>query len=233
MRIRLLALCALCLLIVNIACREAGISSPANNNQAAVNSTANAANGESGAPGANGSETPEAKNSERTEAATNQPKTVRDFYMLLPQKYFTLEGCEPKKDKDCRKAKLDYLKTFVNIEDNENAFMSGDCDGAQKCLDMALFKRPDGSYLVVVSNSYELTQDDYFLDYRNGNWTEVSAQVVPEFSRKNMYKLPHYGTTIQVFAKKVTEPGVAIESGEMGKKLYDLEWKDGKFTIKK
>ncbi|HEX9960798.1 MAG TPA: hypothetical protein VGB00_07695, partial [Pyrinomonadaceae bacterium] len=118
-------------------------------------------------------------------------------------------------------------------EDNENGFMAGDCDGAQKCLDMALFKRPDGSYLVAVSNSYELTQDDYFLDYRNGSWTEVSAKVVPEFSRKNMYKLPRYGTTVQVFAKKVTEEDVDVESGEKGKKLYDLEWKDGKFTIKK
>jgi hypothetical protein len=231
MRIKLLAFCVFCLLIVN-ACRETGTSPPSNNNQAAINNV-NAVGGESGANGAGGNGTSESKKPETTEASTNQPKTVRDFYMLLPQKYFTLEGCEPKTDKDCRKAKLDYLKTFVNIEDNENAFMSGDCDGAQKCLDMTLFKRPDGSYLVVVSNSYEMTQDDYFLDYRNGNWTDVSAKVVPEFSRKNMYKLPQYGTTIQVFAKKVTEPGVPVESGEMGKKLYDLEWKDGKFTIKK
>jgi hypothetical protein len=228
MRIKLLAVCAFCLLIVN-ACRETGTSSPSNNNQAAINN-ANAVGGESGA-GGNG--TPESGKPATTGASLNQPKTVRDFYMLLPQKYFVLEGCEPKTDKDCRKAKLDYLKTFVDVEDTENGYLSGGCDGGQSCLEMALFKRSDGSYLVGVSTSAEMMQDDYFLDYRNGRWTEVSSTVVPQFSRKNMYKLPRYGTTVQVFAKKVTETGEDYEISEKGKKLYDLEWKDGKFTIKK
>lgn len=231
MRIKLLAVCAFCLLITS-ACRETGTLSPANNNQAAVNNT-NAVGGESGADGASGNGTSESKKSETTEASSNQPKTLRDFYMLLPQKYFTLEGCEPKTDKDCRKAKLDYLKTFVDVEDTENGYLSGGCDGAQSCLEMALFKRPDGGYLVSVSTSAEMTQDDYFLDYRNGNWTDVSSTVVPEFSRKNMYKLPRYGTTVQVFAKKVIEKGDDYEISEKGEKLYDLEWKDGKFTKKK
>jgi hypothetical protein len=232
MRIKLLAVCALCLLIVN-ACREAGTSSPANNNQAMVNSTTNAAGGEAPAPAATRSGTPESKKSETPEVSTNQPKTVRDFYMLLPQKYFTLEGCEPKTDKDCRKARLDYLKSFVSVEDTENGYLSGGCDGAQSCLEMALFKRPGGSYLVGVSTSAEMMQDDYFLDYRGGDWKEVSSTIVPEFSRKNMYKLPRYGTTVQVFAKKVIEKGKDYEISEKGEKLYDLEWKDGKFTIKK
>ncbi|HEX9959673.1 MAG TPA: hypothetical protein VGB00_01910, partial [Pyrinomonadaceae bacterium] len=102
MRIKLLAICAVCLLLVN-ACREAGTSPPVNNNQTTVNG-ANAVSGESAAPAAAGNGTSESKKPETAEASSNQPKTVRDFYMLLPQKYFTLEGCEPKKDKDCRKA---------------------------------------------------------------------------------------------------------------------------------
>jgi hypothetical protein len=167
--------------------------------------------------------------SETAESQTNQPRTVRDFFMLLPEKYFVLEGCERGKDKDCRRARLDYLKTFAEVEDG--------CDGGQACIEMALFKRPDNSYLVGVATSAEMMNNYYFLDYKNGKWTDVSAQVVPQFSKKNMYELPRYGTTVKVFAKKIIEEGNnygdKYEISEKGARLYDLEWKDGKFTIKR
>ena len=56
-------------------------------------------------------------------AKSEQPRTVRDFFMPLPEKYFLLEGCERVKDKDCRKAKIDYLKTFAEIEDTANGYL--------------------------------------------------------------------------------------------------------------
>ncbi|HLM00415.1 MAG TPA: hypothetical protein VK400_05115 [Pyrinomonadaceae bacterium] len=237
MRIKLAAICALCFLILNFSssCREAGTSSPgASNNQTTADSGAANPGGEPGAPASDAeSATPQPKKTETGEAASNQPKTVRDFFMLLPQKYFRLEGCEPKTDKDCRRAKLDYLKTHVHIEDTENGYLSGGCDGAQGCLDMALFKRPDGSYLVGINTSFEMMEENYFLDYRGGNWADVSSKAVPKFSRKNAYNLPRYGTTVQVFAKKVIEKGADYEVTERGEKLYDLEWENGKFTIKK
>lgn len=55
----------------------------------------------------------------------------------------------------------------------------------------------------------------------------------PEFSKKNICELPGVGTTAQVFAKKITDKGDDYEISEKSEKLYDLEWKDGKFTIKK
>ena len=69
-------------------------------------------------------------NSGFTESQTNQPKTVRDFFNLLPQKYFLLEGCEPAKDKNCQKARAAYLKTFLEVEDTANGYLKGGCDGA-------------------------------------------------------------------------------------------------------
>jgi hypothetical protein len=75
------------------------------------------------------------------------PKTVRDFFMLLPEKYFTLEGCDREKDKDCKKAREDYLRTFGEV-DIPNGYIKGGCDGGQACIEMAIFKRPDGTYLV-------------------------------------------------------------------------------------
>ena len=48
-----------------------------------------------------------------------------------------------------------------------------------------------------------------------------------------MYELPHQGTTVKVFAKKIIEQGPDYEASEKGSKLYDLDWKEGKFTIKR
>lgn len=168
-----------------------------------------------------------------TPAVANSPKTIRDFFMLLPEKYFVLEGCVREKDKDCKKARADYLKTFTEIEDATNGYFKGGCDGAQSCLEMAIFKRPDGTYLVGVATSAEMMNDYYFLDYANGSWTDISATAIPQFSKKNMYELPRRGTTVKVFSKKVIEKGDDYEVTDKGERLYDLEWKNGKFTIKK
>ena len=73
----------------------------------------------------------------------------------------------------------------------------------------------------------------YFLDYKDGNWADISARIIPQFSKKNMYELPRFGTTVKVFAKKIVEKGDDYEISDKGAKLYDLEWKDGKFSIKR
>ena len=98
---------------------------------------------------------------------------------------------------------------------------------------MALFKRPDGTYLVGLTTSNEMMNDYYFLDYTDGKWTDVSRKVVPEFSKKNIYEFPRYGTTMQVFSTKLVEKGDDYEIRDKDAKLYDLEWKDGRFNKKK
>jgi hypothetical protein len=160
------------------------------------------------------------------------PKTVRDFFALLPDQYFTLEGCDRATDKNCDKARAEYLKSFLETEDTANGYLKANCDGAQSCLTMALFKRPDGTYLIGLNKSFEMGDDYYFLDYKNGKWTDVSAGVVPEYSNRRMYELPRYGTTVKVFTKKIIEEGPDFMASEKGAKLYDLEWKDGKFVKK-
>lgn len=164
---------------------------------------------------------------------TKNPKTVRDFFTLLPQKYFTLEGCLPAKDRNCVKARAEYLKTFTEVEDTANGYFKGGCDGAQSCLEMALFKRPDNSYIIGLATFAEMMEDYYFLEYKNRKWSDISAKVIPQFSKKNVYQMPRKGTVIEVFAKKILEAGDGYEISEKGVKLYGLEWKNGKFTIKK
>lgn len=187
-----------------------------NKNAAAVNSAENMA------------EMFESNKSETIESQTGQPRTVRDFFNLLPQKYFTLEGCEPAKDKNCEKARREYVKTFLEVEDAKNGYWKSGCDGAQSCLTMALFKRPDATYIVLVLTEFEMGEDSYFLEYKNGKWADIGAKIIPEYSSKNTYVPPRYGTMVEVFKKNFPEP----EYSERGAKLYDLEWKEGKFSKK-
>jgi hypothetical protein len=160
----------------------------------------------------------------------DQPKTVIDFFNRLPEKYFTLEGCDRASDAACKKARAEYLKNFTEVEDIANGYFKGGCDGAQSCIEMAIFKRPDGTYLVGIATSGEMINDFYFLDYAGGRWEDVSAKVVPEYSKKHWYELPRYGTTMKVFAKKITEQGDDFEASEKGGLLYSLAWKGGRFT---
>jgi hypothetical protein len=160
-------------------------------------------------------------------AQTKQPRTVRDFFNLLPQRYFPLEGCEDNPTKaNCEKARTEYVKNFKEIEDNANGYWKSGCDGAQSCLTMALFKRPDATYIVALQLEFDSGSDNYFLEYKGGRWSDISRQVVPSFSKNNIYELPRTGTTIKVFA--------VDKSGEIpakGKKLYNLIWKNGKFSV--
>lgn len=162
-------------------------------------------------------------------AQSKHPKTVRDFFNLLPQEYFALEGCTRSSDKNCEKARREYVKNFLEIEDTANGYWKSSCDGAQSCLRMALFKRPGAGYIVAVHTLNELEETNYFLEYINGKWFDISSKVVPEFSSKNIYELPRYGTTVKVFKKEFPEPSYS----ERGSKIYELEWKNGKFSIRR
>lgn len=163
-------------------------------------------------------------------AQAKGPKTVRDYFMLLPGKYFSLDCCMMEKTPKAAKEK--YLKTYLDVEDTANGYMKGGGDGAQEAFEMALFKRPDGSYLVGFYTVGEGGPEDVpytrFLRYSGGRWTDVSKTVVANYDPvKRIYEVPREGTTVQVFEKD--------EAGDWykGKKLHDLEWKNGTFTVKK
>jgi len=163
--------------------------------------------------------------------ATGEPRTVMDFFEKLPEKYFVLEGCDHETDKDCKKARAEYLKNLPGVVDIRNGYFKGGCDGGQSCVEMAIFKRSDGSYLIGLATMHEMGSDFHFLDYAGGAWRDASSEV-PEFGPKHWYQLPRVGTTMTVFERKITEKGDDYEVTEKGRKLYDLVWKDGKFTRK-
>lgn len=162
-------------------------------------------------------------------AQTSQPKTVRDFFMALPDKYFSLDCCMsmPKS-----KQKAEYLKRYLKVEDTANGYLSGYGDAAQEGFVMALFKRPNGNYLIGFYTEGEGGVEDtpwtVFLNYSGGKWTDVSRSVVAGYNKfKFIYELPRNGTTVEVFAKKEEADGYK------GKKLHNLAWTGSKFIVKK
>ena len=164
-----------------------------------------------------------------TNAQTKQPRTVREFFNLLPQRYFALEGCVDNPTKaNCDKARKEYVQNYLEVEDTANGYWKSGCDGAQSCLTMALFKRPNGTYIVALKKEFEMDSDNYFLEFKNGRWSDIAAREIPEFSGANIYELPRKGTTVEVFEKVKSN-----EISERGKKLYELVWKNGKFSVKR
>ena len=163
-------------------------------------------------------------------AQTQEPKTVREFFNRLPQKYFALEGCSDNPTREnCDRARSEYLKSFLEVEDNANGYMKGGCDGAQSCFQMALFKRPNGTYIVGLTTLFEDIETSYFLAYTGGQWRDIGAEVVPEYGRDKVYELPRYGTTINVFE---TRKVGSEDDRKRGRKLYEVNWRDGKFAKK-
>ncbi len=164
-------------------------------------------------------------------AGTGQPKTVREFFELLPQKYFTLEGCVDKPTKrNCDRARAEYLKRYLEVEDTANGYMSGGCDGAQSCFHMALFKRPEGTYVVGLTTSFEIMERSYFLEYAGGSWRDVGRQVVPEYGEDKVYEMPRNGTTVGVYENRKV---AGEDYRERGSKLYNLAWRGGGFIIER
>ncbi len=171
--------------------------------------------------------------SEEIKTEAKQPKNVREFFMLLPSEYFGIEGCEASRDRGCQKSKQDYLKKYGTVEDLKNGYMEAGGDGAQGTFKMAIFKRPDASYIIGL-NSFSETADKYkFLEFEQGKWADISIEIVPEYSSTNIYEFPRNGTTTPVFAKEIVEQREGFEISKKGIKLYDLVWENGKFSIKR
>lgn len=172
-------------------------------------------------------------NSEIKGLSANQPKNVKEFFMRLPSKYFEIDQCKPSSDANCQKSKAIYLKKYRAVEDLQNGYMEAGGDGAQGAFKMAIFKRPNGKYLVGL-NSFSETADTYrFLEFENGKWADISIEVVPEYSSTNIYELPREGTTIPVYAKVIVEQREGFEVSKKGTRLYDLSWENGEFSIKR
>ena len=175
-------------------------------------------------------------------AQKKTPRTIEDFYLLLPAKYIAPLA----KIKDRRK----LIKTL----DVANGYLYLSGEGAMSdwegWAEIALFKKTNGDYIVGVVDGSCATMcysGVEFLEYKNGKWTEVTNRVLPdiseqmvldkykklfpesrEYNRENPpylnYELPRRGTTVIVNAN---------EAGEGNTPLFELAWTGARFELKK
>ncbi len=154
--------------------------------------------------------------------AQSPPRTPREFFMLLPQKYFEIEMLDRDKNK--------FLERALEIEDNKNGYMKAIGDGSQESFEMALFKKSKGGHLVGLYVFGEWGEKYYFLDYSKRRWSNVSKMMVPGYKPRNTYELPRYGKTVKVF-KRINFDS-KLNFGDDAKHIYDLVW-NGRHFVKK
>jgi hypothetical protein len=148
--------------------------------------------------------------------STGHPRTVVDYYMLLPDKYFEAN----------RDQRLHWMLDPKRgaIVDIANGYLYAPGDGAQTDIYTCIFKRSNGEYLVAVGYNDKDGVFETFLDffvYDQGHLRNVTKTVLPvRFNKGLYYNLPRRGTKIVV-------------TNTSGKRLYDLVWTGDLFRLKR
>ena len=150
-----------------------------------------------------------------TQAQT--PKTVMDFFMALPEKYFAIECCHH--------SKQEYIKMYLETNDTKNAYLKAGADGAQNAIEMTLFKKASGNFVAVVATSGEEGMHTDFVEYNNGKWVDAASKLLPIKKDNYVYELLRKGTNIKVYNIKTEEWGI-----EKGKFAFNLYWNKEKFV---
>lgn len=152
-------------------------------------------------------------NNPEVKAQHQSPQTVVDYFLALPDRY----AGETTREERKRLVSEDFGR--VMVKDLKNGYLTISGDGGSPGFIVAIFKKPDGKYLVGINPYFEMGEDFYLLSYENGKWINLTRMIIPEYNSKLHYDLPQYGTTIKV-------------QNQSGKNLYELAWKEGQFVKK-
>ena len=116
-----------------------------------------------------------------TAASTPAPKTVLDYYRLLPVKYLKALGSSQDR------------MSLISLKDVKNGYLelSGSWEGDAHVV---LWKSSAGQDLLGVSQTDcgpVCQQTLWFLTFKDGKWTDVTAKTFPPLSQNTMLK--YYG----------------------------------------
>jgi hypothetical protein len=152
-------------------------------------------------------------------AQSSAPKTVGDYFLLVPERYFPY-------DLSFRQDLLhgDHRGVVIDVR---NGYISWDASDAPDAFEFVIFRKSNGSYVV----AYNDTGDDFdqpgdgpgpmLLSYEGGKWRDVTKALLPvALDRKLGYKLPRNGRSIEV-------------TNEQGRKLYTLTWAHDRFRLER
>jgi len=175
-------------------------------------------------------------------AGQTQPRTVTDFYLTLPGSVNGIEGTQESdlygfendfrfysNERNESKAEiLRYRKSLIKIEDIKNGYLRLESDKWHGWVELALFKKADGSTLVAISQvecGPVCSGGVIFCAYRNSHWKNVTQEVFSESSsRRGYYALPRVGTSINSVCG-----GDGCRQGQV---LAEFQWNKQKFIKK-
>ena len=150
-------------------------------------------------------------------AKSPQPKTVGDFFLLVPEKFFPY-------DLPFRRELLrgEHRGTVIDIR---NGYISWDASDAPDSFEFAIFRKSNGTYVVAYNDTGDdFDQDDVdliLLSYEAGKWRDVTKALLPvPLDRTLGYKLPRHGRAIEV-------------TGEGGQTRYSLRWQNDRFRLER
>ena len=154
-------------------------------------------------------------------AQSSAPKTVGDFFLLVPERY--LDGYDLRFRKELLRG--EHRGGVVDIA---NGYISYDASDNPTGFEFAIFRKNNGKYIVAFSDSvsdnfdWELF-DGYrlfLLSYEGGKWRDVTRSLLPvPFNKRLSYYLPRRGRSIEVTNDKGT--------------LYTLMWRNDRFHLKR
>ena len=169
------------------------------------------------------------------------PKTVTEFYLALPGGIHGIAGTRDSdipgfeddflfysnQRNEAKSSILQYRKSLIKIEDIKNGYLRLESSEWKGWVEIALFKKGEGSYLVAISQvtcGPGCSGGVIFSTYKSGNWKNVTNQVFPGSSQRGYYKLPRFGTTIALVCGD--DGGERCHDGE---KLAEFQWNKEKF----
>ena len=105
-------------------------------------------------------------------ADDRRPKSVLDYYFLLPHKYLTYLTADSRPVREAA----------IQIKDLDGRFLKSGLATDEVSTALALFKKSDGSDLIAVENRScpaACSSSLNLLLYANGQWTEVTRDLLP------------------------------------------------------
>lgn len=167
-----------------------------------------------------------------------QPQTVLDYYLILPSDMF--------RNYPLGEARAER-EAAITLKDIKNGYLQLGKPGEGESASLALFKKPDGSYLLGMETTLcalKCEQTLYFLRYERGAWYDVTGDVLPKiddsatearvkrelkaakifgsdnYAYQLLYQLPRVGTTI------------LVSENWSKRKVAELHWANGRFVVK-
>jgi hypothetical protein len=152
-------------------------------------------------------------------AQSSHPKTVGDYFLLVPGKYFPY-GLSFRQE-------LLRGRYRGGVVDIRNGYISWDASDAPDSFEFVIFRKSNGTYIV----AYNDTGDDFdredgnsglkLLSYERGTWRDVTQELLPVAMDKKLgYKLPRNGRSIEV-------------TDDHARDLYTLTWANDRFRLKR